>query len=142
MNDINILFYQKVFTKFGNKVPVPKFGKKTKKSPTTNPIEFSNLLPPLVTSKLSKKKLSKSKYHEKNHKKSQNQFSKKKECAYVQASSGNIKEILKLKNNFPNLLSKKIEDIHRTINNTGKTKPHQYDYQRSFSQTNHCSYEK
>jgi len=43
---------------------------------------------------------------------------------YAQAISGNIKEILKLKNNFPNLLSKKIEDIHRTINNSGKTKPH------------------
>jgi len=35
----------------------------------------------------------------------------------------NIKKIIKLKDNFSNLLFKKIEDIYRTINNTGKTKP-------------------
>lgn len=38
--------------------------------------------------------------------------------------SGDIKEILKLKSNFPNLSSKKIKDIHRTINDTDKTKPY------------------
>ena len=57
---------------------VPKYGKKTKKSPTTNPVKFSNLLPILVSLRLSKKELSKSKYYGKNHKKSQNQSGKKK----------------------------------------------------------------
>lgn len=38
--------------------------------------------------------------------------------------SGNIKDILKLKENFPYLSSKKIEDIYKTINETGKLKPH------------------
>ena len=41
-----------------------------------------------------------------------------------QSLSGNIKKILKLKNNFPSLLFKKIEDIHRTIKNSDKTKPY------------------
>ena len=31
-----------------------------------------------------------------------------------------MKEILKIKDNFFNLLSKKIEDIHKTINSIGK----------------------
>jgi len=35
-----------------------------------------------------------------------------------------IKENLKLKENFPNLSAKKIKNIHNTINNTGKPKPH------------------
>ena len=39
-------------------------------------------------------------------------------------SFSSIKKILKLKDNFPNLLFKKIEDIYRTINDTGKMKPY------------------
>ena len=31
---------------------------------------------------------------------------------------------MKLKENFPNLSAKKIKDIYKTINNTGKPKPH------------------
>ena len=36
----------------------------------------------------------------------------------------NVEDILKIKDNFPNLLSEKIEDINRTINNIGKPKPY------------------
>jgi len=36
----------------------------------------------------------------------------------------NIKDILKIKENFPNLSLKKIEEIHKTINKSRKTKPH------------------
>jgi len=35
-----------------------------------------------------------------------------------------MKKILKIKDNFFNLPSKKIEDIHKAINNIGKPKPH------------------
>jgi len=42
----------------------------------------------------------------------------------VQASTENVKNILKLKKNFPHLLLKKIEDIYKTINNIGKSKPY------------------
>jgi len=41
---------------------------------------------------------------------------------YAQVSVPNVSEILKLKKNFPNLLAKKIENIHKTINNFGKIK--------------------
>jgi len=116
IDDINISFYQKFSTKFSNKVLVLKSGKKTKKSPTKNPVKFSNLLPILVPLRPSKKELSKSKYYGKNHKKIQNQSGKKKECTYAQVLSGNIKEILKLKNKFSNLLTKKIKDIHSLKN--------------------------
>ena len=105
-------------------MPLSKSGKSFKKILMKNPVEFSNLPPLSIPLRLSKKKLSKSKYHRKNQKKSQNQSNKKKECSYTQVSSGSVKEILKLKNNFPNLLSKKIEDIHRIINDTDKTKPY------------------
>ena len=33
-----------------------------------------------------------------------------------------VKEVLKIKENFPNLSSKKIVEIHKTINNLNKTK--------------------
>ena len=38
-------------------------------------------------------------------------------------SSSNIKEILKIKENFPSLLSKKIKEVYRTINEPKKEKP-------------------
>jgi len=41
---------------------------------------------------------------------------------YVQASSFNIKEITKIKENFLNLLSKKIEKVHKIINKPRKEK--------------------
>jgi len=53
----------------------------------------------------------------------QKQSNRKEGCTYAQASSGSIKEILKIKDNFPNLPSKKIEDIHKAINGIGKPKP-------------------
>ena len=41
---------------------------------------------------------------------------------YIQATSSSISEILKIKENFPNMSLKKIEDIHKMINNSSKTK--------------------
>jgi len=35
----------------------------------------------------------------------------------------NVNKILKLKENFPKLLNKKIENIYKIINNSGKVKP-------------------
>jgi len=40
-----------------------------------------------------------------------------------QALMPNVSEILKLKENFPNLLAKKIENIYKIINDSGKMKP-------------------
>jgi len=40
----------------------------------------------------------------------------------MQALFSNIKEILKINENFSNISSKKIEEIHKTINNFSKPK--------------------
>jgi len=41
----------------------------------------------------------------------------------VQVLFPNVKEILKIKKSFLNISLKKIEEIHKTINNSGKLKP-------------------
>jgi len=47
----------------------------------------------------------------------------KNNCSYVQATSFSVSEILKIKENFPNMSLKKIKNIHKMINNSGETKP-------------------
>jgi len=42
---------------------------------------------------------------------------------YTQAFSSNIKEIVKIKESFPGFLSKKVEEIHKVINEQRKEKP-------------------
>ena len=44
--------------------------------------------------------------------------------SYAQVVGPSISNILKLKDNFPNLLTKKIENIQRIIDNSNKTKYH------------------
>lgn len=43
--------------------------------------------------------------------------------SYTQVANLKISDILKLKKDYPNLLAKKIENIHRIINDMDKTKP-------------------
>jgi len=43
---------------------------------------------------------------------------------YTQAVNLKITDILKFKEDYPNLPAKKIENIHRIINNVSKSKPH------------------
>ena len=42
---------------------------------------------------------------------------------FAQASASKVEDILKLKENFPNLLTKKIKNIHNLINSSRKIKP-------------------
>jgi len=42
---------------------------------------------------------------------------------YAQAASIEVTDILKLKENYPNLPAEKVENIHRIINDKGKSKP-------------------
>jgi len=67
--------------------------------------------------------LEKLKFFQKKSKNSKEDSNNKDSHLYIQASSPNIKEILKLKKNFPNLSSKKIKDIYKTINDSEKIKP-------------------
>ena len=68
-----------MFLKFGNKVLFSKSGKNSKKIPITNFIKFSNFFSFLVSSKLSKKKLSKLKYYRKNQKNLKTNLTKRKD---------------------------------------------------------------
>ena len=77
-------------------------------------------LPPPILAKPPKKVLEKSKFFNKRGKKANK--SEKPKKSYVQASALSIGEILKLKENFPSLSTKKIKKIHRTINNSEKSK--------------------
>ena len=43
---------------------------------------------------------------------------------YAQAVNLKVTDILKLKEDYSNLSAKKIENIHRIINNASKSKPH------------------
>jgi len=43
--------------------------------------------------------------------------------SYAQVSASKVSEILKIKEHFPNLLVKKIENIYKMINDSGKVKP-------------------
>ena len=87
------------------------------------PIEFTNILPSASSSKLTKEEESKPKSVNKSEKdKSINLFPKLAHT-YTQASSANIWDILKLKENFPKLSNKKIEEIHKTVNNSNVLKP-------------------
>jgi len=46
----------------------------------------------------------------------------KKELSYTQVSKNNINEIVKIKENFPNLSTKKIEEMQKVINELKKDK--------------------
>ena len=64
------------------------------------------------------------KYHGKTHQNPHKKSNRKEGYICAQTSSGSVKEILKIKDNFPNLLFKKIEDIYKVINGIGKLKPY------------------
>ena len=77
----------------------------------------------LITAHLPKKVLEKSKFFRKRR----NTITKAKtntKQSYAQAANLKITDILKLKENYLNLPAKKIENIHRIINNMNKSKPH------------------
>jgi len=54
--------------------------------------------------------------------------------SYVQAVNPKINNILKLNEDYPNLLAKKIKNIHKIINDSDKPKPRN---QRSIKKTNY-----
>jgi len=70
-----------------------------------------------------KKILEKSRFFNKKGKKpiSINKVSQK--LLYTQVAGLSVSDILKLKDNYPNLPAKKIENIQKIIDDSGKTKP-------------------
>lgn len=87
-------------------------------------MKVSRVLPP-VPPRSFKSDLAKFKFHQNSVTKSlNNQNNNNNKCSYIQVSSANIKEIIKIKDLFPQLSSKKIEEIHNTINKPKKKKPY------------------
>ena len=79
-------------------------------------------LPPPILARPPKEILEKLKFFKKGNKSVENVKLNSK-LSYTQASSPNISEILKIKNKFPNLSTKKIENVHKMINDSSKIKP-------------------
>jgi len=92
-----------------------------KNKPTDKPASFVKLPPPILA-KTPKDINEISKFFKKNSQPKDNSDNRK---LYAQAlaSFANIKKILKIKETFPNLHAKKIENIQKVINNNGKPKP-------------------
>jgi len=87
-------------------------------------VEFSNI--PFLQNPVNQ--VNDRKNLQKSHNKSGNSKPAKKPsptvCTYAQASFANVQDILKLKENFPKLSNKKIEEIHKTVNNSNIPKPY------------------
>jgi len=119
------MFRQSMLSKFNkrNMSNNKPFNNKSDKKKKNNPVEFFNLPVPVlkkpslsVPPRLSKEELNKSKFYKKNLGKIASQQS------YTQASSANIKKILKIKEYFSQLLDKKVKEVYKTIINSSKPK--------------------
>jgi len=73
--------------------------------------------------RLSKKILKKLKFFNKKDKKAKELEKSTTSQSYTQVSVPNVSKILKLKKNFSSLLTKKIENIYKAINNSEKVRP-------------------
>ena len=113
-------FRQNVLSKFSPKVKINKSIKRTEqlKDKEVEVVKLSSL----ILARLFKEILEKSKFFSKKSKKAKKPKKPKILWLYVQVSVPNISKILELKKNFPSLLVKKIENIYRTINNSGKVR--------------------
>jgi len=115
----NNSFRQKVLLKFTSKLnPVNTSNKGEKKA--DKPASFKKLSSPILA-KLPKEVNEILKFFKKNNPTSEKKDTKK---LYTQAlsSSINTSEVFKIKETFPNLQTKKIENIQKIINNEGKPK--------------------
>ena len=116
----NYSFPQKVVSKFTPRIQEVK-NKSKKNKPTDKPASFVKHSP-LIPAKTSKEINEISKFFKRNSQ-PKDKSDNRKLYAQALASSTNIKEILKIKETFPNLHARKIENIQKVINNNGNLKP-------------------
>jgi len=117
------LFCNKIRKEFTVKVSTTPANEKTDYFPSPKPVEFTNIPPPIFPHRVIDERGSKSKSANKSAKEKPTNLSPKLACTYAQALSANIRDILKLKENFPKLLDKKIKEIYKTVNNSNIAKP-------------------
>jgi len=89
--------------------------------PKNKPTEIIKLLSP-IPARLSKKVLEKLKFFKRKGKKLLEKVKPNNKLSYAQALASKVTEILKIKEKFSNLLAKKIENIHKIINDLDKVK--------------------
>ena len=111
-------FRDKIKEEFTTRVPSAPTNRRSDRFPPTKPVEFTNIPPPLNPTKLPKEGGTKPKLNGKPINDKPTNISPKPARTYTQASSANICDILKLKENFPKLSDKKIEKIHKTVHNS------------------------
>ena len=115
-------FRNRITNKFTLKVKKPLVSSKA--GPSENKqAEIVRISPSIPVYSL-KKVLEKSKFFDKKCRKPINTNKAPQKLSYAQVVGPSISNILKLKDNFPNLLTKKIENIQRIIDNSNKTKYH------------------
>ena len=119
INENNRTIRQNIVSKFSPKINSIKSIKRAEQSKEKQ-VKVVKIPPPILA-RLPKEVLEKSKFFNKRGKKANK--SEKLKTLYAQVLALSIGEILKLKENFPSLSTKKIKNIHRAINDSGKSKP-------------------
>ena len=110
---------------------MPKFKLKDLKNNIVNNKEIAKSdkkanifrIPPPISLRPSKRMLEKSKFYQGKEKTLTFRLTYKKGQSYIQAFKSNIKNIVKIKKNFPNLSAKKSEEIYKVLNGPKKNKP-------------------
>jgi len=120
----NSFFKQYIALQFKSKTL--KFLSKNKRESvkSNKQVNVSRISSP-ISSRLSKIVLEKSKFYKFKmtfFSSSSNSLSSHSRCLYTQISKNNIKNIVKIKKTFSNLSAKKIEDVHKVLNNNKKKK--------------------
>jgi len=108
------MFRQNISSKFSLKSNINKSVKRVEPSKDKQ-VEVVKLPSPILA-RLSKEILKKLKLFNKKGNTVKKTAKPKTKQLYTQASTSNVGEILKLKENFSNLLAKKIKNIYKTIN--------------------------
>ena len=121
--DSSKLFCDKIRKEFTVEVPTTLANRKTDCFPSPKPVEFTNILTPTSPPRATNEGGSKSKLANKSAKEKPTNLFSKLAYTYTQASSANIRDILKLKENFPKLSDKKIKKIYKMVNNSNMAKP-------------------
>ena len=94
---------------------MPSKGKKTNKLLSVKLVKFLKLPLSQLFPRLSKKVLEKSKFYRKNASSKNKKTMEMTKLSYIQVTLKSINNILKIKENFPKLSNKKIEELNKSI---------------------------
>ena len=120
-NKNNRTFQQSVASNFSQRNTNSKFNKRNEKLNIGKKVKITRVSSS-ISFRPSKDTLKKPKFYWNKNKNTTGKNINKNNHLYVQATSPSVSKILKIKESFSNMSSKKIEDIHKIINNSGKTK--------------------